>query len=150
MNYKEFEKKVRSMTSHDIIMSMVDGLRKPRTEINMMSYGYMRDGVCFGCAATNAILRIMDVFDKEEVEDHILGRKYDASRPLTLAPFEKAINYLRLGNVSEYNYYAMAFDFARIKPMPGLDLPYLHNDYTEAELQEYVKLAKYQLTTKTN
>lgn len=40
--------------------------------------------------------------------------------------------------------------FAQITPIHGQELPYLDNDYTEKDLQEYEKLAKYQLTIKTN
>lgn len=150
INYQELEKKVKSMSAHDIIMAMVEGLRNPRTEIDMDDFGKIEDGICYGCAATNAILHIMDAGYEEDDVDHIFRRKYDASWPLTLKKFEIAIDRLRKGWVNIYNRYAEAYGFAQITPIHGQELPYLDNDYTEKDLQEYEKLAKYQLTIKTN
>jgi hypothetical protein len=153
MNYAELEKKVKTMSAHDIIMAMVEGLRSPRTRIDMHSFGYiMRGGVCYGCAATNAILHIMEA-KEYEVADHIRDRvpidylafimcKVDSF----LNTFELAIDLLRCGCVAQYNQYAADFGIAQITPMPGQKLPWLYNDYTEDQLQEYEKLAKYQLT----
>ena len=145
MNYQEFENKVKSMSAHDIIMSMVDGLRYPRTEIDMYTFGYEEDGICYGCAATNAILHIMDA-NKEEVEDHIDGRRAAGYKASTTKQFEYAIDQLRKGSVSGYNRWAKDCGIAQITPIPGHVLPCLYNDYTEKQLQEYEKLAKYQLT----
>src|SRR5690606_17130474 len=145
MNYKELEKKVKSMTAHDIIMAMVEGLRNPRTKIDMDTFGGIRDGICYGCAATNAILHIMDA-EEEEVRDHILECESHAYRTLNLSIFENAIDYLRRGMVDLYNQYASHLGIAQVTPMLGLELPSLSNNYTEEQLQEYVKLAKYQLT----
>lgn len=145
MNYKEFEKKVKSMSAHDIIMAMVEGLRQPRTEIDMGTFGDMEDGICYGCAATNAILNIMEV-KEDEIKDYIYGCESFADKPSEVCMFESAIDCLRQGNVYQYNRYAMNVGFALIATMPGQVLPRLENDYTEEQLQEYVKLAEYQLT----
>lgn len=147
MNYTEFEKKVKSMNAHDIIMAMVEGLRTPRTKIDMLTFGEIEDGICYGCAATNAILHIVDA-NKEEVVDHIRDRKFDADGARALEQFEIEIDWLRRGMVDQYNQYAKYYDFAPITPMPGLELPPLYDDYTEEQLQQYEKLAKYQLTVK--
>lgn len=147
MNYAEFENKVKSMSAHDIIMSMVEGLRNTRTEIDMDTYGYVRDGICYGCAATNSVLHIMEA-DEDEVVDHILCVATRDNRDDFLSQFESAIDWLREGQVSYYNDYAYDYGFAPITLMPGLELPRLGNDYTEEELQQYVKLAKHQLTEK--
>lgn len=149
MDYKQFETKVKSMTSHDIIMSMVDGLRQPRTEIDMGTFGDMEGSICYGCAATNAILHIMNA-NEEEVKDHIYGWESFANRPSAVYIFESAIDRLRRGMVDLYNQYAMDGGFAPITPIPGQELPWLDDDYTEEELEEYEKLAEYQLTAKTN
>ncbi len=146
MNYTEFEEKVKSLTAHDIIMAMVDGLRNPRTVINMKSFGHMEGGICYGCAATNTILHIMDANTAEKVVVHIFGRKNDAYKAFALNKFEKAIDSLRYGDVDGYNQYAADCGIAQITPMPGLELPPLYDDYTEEQLQKYEKLAKYQLT----
>lgn len=143
MNYQEFENKVKSMTAHDIIMAMVDGLRQPRTKIDMDDFGCVEDGICYGCAATNTILHIMNA-NEEEAMYHILRRKYDASMPPALDKFEIAIDHLREGEVDLYNRYAKDCGIAQITPMPGQELPYLDDDYTEDQLQQYEKLAEYQ------
>ena len=146
MNYAEFEKKVKSMTAHDIIMTMVEGLRQPRTKIDMNTFGLIKGGICYGCAATNAILHIMNA-NEEEVKDHVLEcEERISSTSSFLDRFEMGIDRLRRGWVDEYNRQAMYFDFAQITPMPGLDLLRLGNNYTEEQLQQYEKLAKYQLT----
>ncbi len=147
MNYAELEKKIKSMTAHDIIMAMVEGLRQPRTVIDMDDFGYIKDSICYGCAATNAILHIMEAGDEEAV-DHVHGRASFAYG--TLEKFELAIDQLRKGRVHLYNYYAELYDLAKIVPMPGLELPPLRNNYMSRykgkQLNEYVKLAEYQLT----
>src|SRR5690606_9344937 len=133
MNYTEFEKKVKSMSAHDIIMAMVDGLRNPRTKINMRTFGEIRDGICYGCAATNAVLRIMDA-KEEEVEEHFHGRRSDSYKASPLWQFESAINFLRCGMVGLYNECAAEIGIAPITPMPGLYLLRLGNNYTEEQL----------------
>lgn len=146
MNYQEFENKVKSMTAHDIIMAMVDGLRQPRTKIDMSTFGEIEEGICYGCAATNAILHIMEVKEEEEIKDHI--RTFPDYRlcPPFVTHFESAMDYLRRGRVDGYNYFTAKLGIAPITPMPGHELPYLGDDYTEEQLQQYVKLAEYQLT----
>src|SRR5690606_32735940 len=100
MNYQEFEKKVKSMTAHDIIMAMVEGLRNPRTKIDMRTFGKMEEGICYGCAATNAVLHIMEAKD-EEVVGHILECENETYDDF-LFRFERAIDYLRGGDVDNY------------------------------------------------
>jgi len=58
---KTFRQQVLSMTAGEIIMSMVKGLEKPVTKIDMDTYGQTRDGVCYGCAATNTVCKIAKV-----------------------------------------------------------------------------------------
>ncbi len=144
MNYTEFESKVKSMSAHDIIMAMVEGLRQPRTKIDMKTFGEIRWGICYGCAATNAILHIMAAKEDEEIKGYIRTATDYVISPLF--QFESAIDYLRRGFVSRYNDQAKALGIAPITPMPGQELPRLDNDYTEEQLQQYEKLAKYQLT----
>src|SRR5690606_20290351 len=112
-------------------------------EIDMRAFRKMENSICYGCAATNAILHIMEA-NKEEVEDHIRDRNFDAAGARAMNKFEKAINYLSCGDADGYNQYAADCGIASITPMPGQELPYLRNDYTEDQLEEYVKLAEYQ------
>ncbi len=147
MNYAEFEKKIKSMSAHDIIMAMVNGLRSPRTKIDMTTFGEIREGICYGCAATNAILNIMNA-NKKEVEAHskLRSTQFRSTHDdYTLYDFEYAIDLLRCGLLESYNDYVKDLGIAQITPIPGQELPVLDNDYTEEELQEYEKLAKYQL-----
>ncbi len=146
MNYAELEKKIKSMSAHDIIMAMVEGLRKPRTEIDMGTFGKMEEGICFGCAATNAVLHIMEAKEEEEIKDHIRAFPDYRLCPPFVTHFESAMDYLRRGRVDDYNYFTAKLGIAQITPMPGQELPRLGNDYTEAQLKEYEKLAKHQLT----
>src|SRR5690606_26829188 len=128
MNYKQFEHKVKTMSAHDIIMSMVEGLRKPRTEIDMYTFGRIKEGICYGCAATNAILHVMDAGTKEEVVDHISAS--NAYRSYAMKKFELAIDWLRRGRMDMYNEVAVVFGIAKITPIPGVKLPCLDADYT--------------------
>lgn len=146
ISYTGIEQKIKSMSAHDIIMAMVEGLRSPKTRIDMQTYGEVRDGICFGCAATNAVLNIMNA-NKKEVEAHSKFRS--THDDYKLYGFEYAIDKLRCGSLEPYNASAYAFGFAKITPIPGQELPMLLNDYTEEQLKEYEKLAKHQLTIKT-
>lgn len=150
IDYNALERKILSMSAHDLIMSMVNGLRDPKTLIDMGSYGYMSEGVCFGCAATNAVLHIMNA-NVQEIRSHVVYVSfYDFSHTnndnSTLFVFERAIDMLRRGRLEPYNEKIHPLGFPYITPMPGQKLPWLENDYTEDELQEYEKLSKYQLT----
>lgn len=141
INYEELKRKIHSLSAHDIIMSMVEGLRNPRTKIDMRYFGYINDGGCFGCAATNTILHIMDA-NVDETKSHIAA----ICGYSPLRDFDYTIDKLRRGNLTYYNILAKALDYAHITPIPGQELPVLDNGYTEEQLQEYEKLAKYQLT----
>src|SRR5690606_23181564 len=101
------------------------------------TFGKMEDGICYGCAATNAILHIMEVKEDEEVKDHI--RTFPDYRlcPPFVTHFESAIDFLRRGRVDDYNYFAAKLGIAQITAMPGQELPRLGNDYTEDQLQAY-------------
>lgn len=147
ISYYALETKIRRTTAHDIIMAMVNGLRKPKTDkVDMGTYGAIRNGVCFGCAATNAVLTIMGA--NEDVVEYYI---YTSHRPPNigatpmLGRFDYAVNYLRQGRIQDYNTEAIKGRFAKITPIPATELPVLNNDYTEEQLKEYEKLAKYQL-----
>lgn len=107
----------------------------------------MEGVICYGGAATNAILHIMEA-SKEEVEDYVRDRGSLVYRPFFVYLFEVVIDRLRRGDVYQYNRYVANFGIAQIKLIPGVKFPYLDTDYTEDDLQKYVKLAEYQLTIK--
>lgn len=134
--------KIKSMTAKEHIMNMVEGLRNPMTVINMDTFGEKdKDGVCFGCAATNSICRLAgstDVFFSDWVAGLWLFRKSIA--PIILA-YEDCIDALRKGDVNRYNEIATDINIATIEEVESIYLPELTNGYTEEELLQYVALA---------
>lgn len=146
---KTFRQQVLSMTAGEIIMSMVKGLEKPKTLIDMGTYGTTRIKdqkiVCYGCAATNTVCEISGVnFTPDNIDytgdrARAIKSSYDF-----LKLFELAINELRKGNIDGYNEYAAKGKFRRIQNPFYLQLPRLNNVYTQEQLNVYTKLAKTQ------
>jgi hypothetical protein len=151
-----FEEKVKSMSASDIIMAMVESLTHPPIiNIDMSSFGRvatkttkylfglikLHKRVCYGCAATNTICRISGItFTPNTISKRARTINSD-ERFLDI--FESAINALRKGDISGYNYYAEIGKFAKIDTFTGL--PYLGNVYTNQHLESYKKLAELQL-----
>jgi hypothetical protein len=142
-----FEKKVRSMTPKEIIMSMVEGLRNPVTEINMYSFGrFNSNGVCYGCAATNTICRIggytaQDLVNCKELsimEPFVDRAQLTHSSWGFIGIFEFKIDRLRNGDLEGYNIY---LDTQPILNPNQLELPILNDDYLEQDLKVYEQLA---------
>ena len=147
MNFKE---KVQAMSAKEIIMAMVEGLRNPVTKIRMNTYGGVRNDICYGCAATNTICKIANLDVDYLISKRPIGtmtfifsdhEKYDEQAEF-IDEFENAINYLRSGEIEEYNYLAEKIQIGLINPI--VFLPELTDEYTEEELLEYVKLANFQ------
>lgn len=148
---KSFEEIVKSLTSKQIIMAMVDSLTPPPTiKIDMETYGVVRwdddnNPICYGCAATNTICKISGkVFTSDNV-----GRTEDRAIFINsskdfLDSFELAIDCLRRGDAIAYNYYAEEGKFACIENFDKIALTKLTNDYTLNDLKSYKKLAKAQ------
>lgn len=144
-----FKEKVRSMTAKEIIMAMVNGLKKEHVKVDMSTYGDFSEvsGICYGCAATNAVCEISGVvFTGEHVlsENHYWFLKTDGT---FLELFETAIDSLRLGQINRYNDRAEG-RFAAIKrpewwPFDLEDCALRTWDYKE-RLYFYEKLADYQ------
>ena len=143
------------MTAKEIIMAMVEGLRNPVAKIYMQSFGTICIGVCYGCAATNAICKIMGIESNEALKEIVQPKMkgttdfraplfVEAKDPLFLESFECAIDDLREANIQGYNRIAERLGIAKINDSQIHYLPYLHNDYTETDLKEYVKLAESQ------
>lgn len=156
LNGKLFSEVVRGMTFKEIAQAMVDGLKDPSVVIDLSSYGYETDGVCYGCAATNAICKISGVrFTPETIYERV-GVLLDTTRVETrqdeeifykekffLSRFEYAINELRLGNTSQesgYNFFAALIDIAPAPenwtPGPELLGEYPRNTYPSEELHK--------------
>lgn len=147
---KDFKEIVQAMSAKEIIMAMVEGLRNPYTKINMDTYGYKTyEGVCFGCAATNTVCRIIGYLPALPMQDQVVERGFSSSTISEdqgfIMVFEYAIDELRRGDIFSYNGYAEREGFATIKNI-GPELPMLRDNYTEADLLPYIELANSQPT----
>lgn len=151
-----FEEKVKSMSAKEIITAMVDSLvRPPIVNVDMSTYGdaYQKKflgfipygkPVCFGCAATNTICKIAGItFTPENIIDVSKRAEAVGVDWGFLEVFEIAINSLRIGDISDYNYRARANGFAEIKSSYA-SLPVLNDNYTNSDLDKYRNLAKIQ------
>jgi hypothetical protein len=142
---KDFKEIVQAMSAKEIIMAMVNGLKKPYTIIDMSTFGSENFfGDCYGCAATNAICEIYGTIPGEMKCG--FSESGISSDILFVSRFEFAIDHLRLGDVISYNRIARLAGFAEISEQCRLRLPALGNDYTEADLLPYIVLADSQPT----
>lgn len=146
-----FEEKVKSMTGKEIVMAMVEGLQEPCTVIDMNTFGETKDGICFGCAATNTVCKITGIKPTKlsaMLEDWDADAEvFNIKDPHFLMNFEYAINKLRNGSINpedwfgnSYNGYARLLGIA-ILPEPKGRLPHLNNENYLNELQAYINYA---------
>lgn len=137
MTVEQLEDKLVSLSAKEIIMAMVNGLRKKHTNIDMTTYGRVVSGVCYGCAATNCIIEATGIDPFEEI---CITSNLGSSKGI-LYKFESAVDSLRKGCVSDFN---SIWNYAEIYRSEGLCLPYLYSCYTEYELEQYERLAEEQ------
>lgn len=136
-----FTEKVLAMTAKEIIMAMVEGLKKPYTKIAMGSFGYRNNIDCFGCAATNTICYI------DGTVNNLLPPGVEGFRiyfEYIVNDFESAIDALRQGDITEYNIWVSRTGIAKIRKVDYISLPRLGDDYTHADLEPYIALANAQ------
>lgn len=139
-----FKEKVQSMSAKEIIETMVEALKNPITKISMVTYGYVENNICYGCAATNTICKIENI-DYDSLL--LVGGNYSSiitTNRIFLDGFESAIDNLRRGSINDYNEYAEEFNFAVIKVIPQFELPELTSYYTTDQLNTYLEFAKLQ------
>lgn len=140
---QSFEEKVRSMSGADIINAMCDGLEREWVEVEMRSFGHFKNGVCYGCAATNTICQIVGrSFDAHEIEwrsnrKDAIKCDYDF-----LLEFERSIDALRLGEIEIYNLIADEIGIAKIHETANADAMTTAN-YRDL-IPQYRELAKTQ------
>lgn len=103
MKEHKLVKKIKGMKGSDIIMAMVEGLKKPATAVDMNTYGSVKrnDSLrrqCFGCAATNTICEIagIDKLTVTEIEP-VLGRFHG-----TIGDPKKFDNYFSMADYLAY------------------------------------------------
>jgi hypothetical protein len=140
---QSFEEKVRSMSGADIINAMCDGLEREWVRVCMISFGGSTNGVCYGCAATNAICQIVGrSFDAHEIEwrsnrKDAIKCDYDF-----LGEFERSIDALRSGDMQAYNSIAEKIGIAQIHETANADAMTTKN-YREL-IPQYRELARTQ------
>ena len=143
----EFDNKVKSMTSKQIIEAMVNGIKNKHVEIDMNTFGAVEDGICYGCAATNAICEIYGAgISESSILETRSRASYVNSSYTFLDKFEYAIDHLRSGCIDSYNNCAKQISIAKIKePDWWLDEPLLMKTHNyESLLPVYQALAEYQ------
>ncbi len=134
------------MKASEIVQAMVDGLKKEWVTIDMGSYGHTKKGICYGCAATNAICQITNhKFTPAEMNEFFKLKRKDKFVYSFLSNFESNINALRMGSIEHYNFLA---ETTGIKLIPlslikktKLKLPYLDTEYYKEDLPKYQELA---------
>ena len=128
------------MTFPEIVLAMVESLRNPVTEIDMYTFGEVRKGVCYGCAATNTICRLGELVPLEELGNED-GTRYDVNSWSVIDRFEIAIERLRRGEVEWYSLMASGFFAECPTKYAHTLLPCITNGYTEEELKAYEDFA---------
>lgn len=150
--YTKLEEKIKSMTPKEVILSMIDGLENPVMEVLLTNWGTRENGICYGCAAANAICKLGGLDPKEEFVitqdmyyDTNHSRLYIENSEI-VEDFENAINDLRLGNIRYCNQWLNEIGIPEIKSINNQLLPQITDDnYTDQEvLNAYRELAEYQ------
>jgi hypothetical protein len=115
----------------DVIDAMIQGLQNipENFKINMGTYGNSIDEVCYGCAATCAVMRISGkTFAPGNILSSILRSKITGYSEFEEKQFERAIDELRLGNHFLLGY------------LVGVDLPEPNIPLDELETHNWGKL----------
>ena len=139
-----FEDKVRSLKASELVLAMVEGLENHKYEVDMETFGTTREGVCYGCAATNAIARISGKsprFTSHISSERTWSKATKATKEF-IRTLEFAFNTLRWGDLSVFNEYANIIQVKEIPVAYGEGLPALHNRTWQEDLPAYRKLAE--------
>ena len=135
------EKKIKSLTPNEVLDAMIQGLKNPSCQVNMLTFGKQRDGICFGCAATNAIQYLSG---KKFTPDNIRGThnraEYLKINPKILSSFEIAIDQLRCGNIYTANMYLVGLKIKPIIYNPFKEYPKLTTENYLENLHHYEEL----------
>lgn len=141
----------KGKTFADVLEVMIEGLKNPVTKIDMSTFGKKEDGLCYGCAATNAVCQIIGVSDDKlnKLEDNFLADIITDYRGFTVVyTFEAAVDALRKGNLLEYNsrivcrYSGTSLSHLKYKGDMNVFLPSLETDTYTQNLYEYEEFLK--------
>jgi|SRR5690606_1653433 len=136
-----FEEKVRAMSAKEIIMAMVNGLKKQHVVVDMITFGRVCDGICYGCAATNTICEISGhAMGSHEIHNTVYRAKFCGGDMWFVSQFEDAIDCLRRGEIYGYNYLVEPIGVATIKDT-DYELPRLTNKNWARNMQAYIDFA---------
>ena len=139
-----FEEKVRSLKASELVLAMVEGLENHKYEVDMDTFGRTREGVCYGCAATNAIAQLAGKaprFAFKVPSERTWAKAIKGSEEF-IRTLEFAFNNLRFGDLSVFNGYAKLIQVKEIPVAYGESLPGLENNNWHEGLPAYRKLAK--------
>lgn len=143
MTQEQLIEKIKTLKPSEIIMAMVNGLKKKHIKIDMNTFGKIKERsiigislkpICYGCAATNTLIELNGKFDISLVKYYELNR--------FLQRFETAIDYLRLGYLAFCNEKLLELKLPQIKFEDYCVVP-LNNTFTKEDLKGYIALAEY-------
>lgn len=141
---KQFEQKIKAMSAAEIILTMVDSCVNPppSLKIDTNTFGEVKNGVCVGCIATATIINAGNI---NPTDGNIELWSGALSRLSFLDWFESAINFLRSGDIDNYNCFAKRCGIAQIRNH-GKKLPEITTDnfQDKAVLDAYRELAAFQ------
>lgn len=128
-----------------IVRAMINGLRAGHVEVDMATFGLMKDGICYGCAATAALCEmgffppdlshsIFATLNLTKKEDFLFWRM-----------IEGAVDSLRMGNQEDW-WDSLPEKVDRPKGfqrfhLEDIDLPYLTTAHWAVNLGPYEEFA---------
>jgi hypothetical protein len=122
-------------TASSVIDAMIQGLRNipEGFVVSMGTYGIFEGNICFGCAATCAVMQISGVtFTPETISGFAKRAAVTGYSPEDITDFENAINWLREG------YLGALEDLLGVSlPKPSIALPRLQTSTWEQNLWAY-------------
>lgn len=135
------EEKIKSLTPHEVLDAMIQGLKNPSCKVNMNTFGHVEDGICFGCAATNAIQYLSgEKFTPDNIVGESRRAKYLKINPNILTSFEIAIDELRSGCIEMTNIYLYELGISEIIYDKRKTYPELTTDTYLDNLHHYEEL----------
>lgn len=133
----------------DYVQNMINGLRREWVRVDMLTFGANRDGVCFGCAATNALCELMGRPFSINTIDNLDDRAIEFNEGITqhdLSRFESSVNDLRAGYLNycllklrdiQHTLWFTVPQFEEINP--PFVLPTLSSSNWDEKLEDYEK-----------